>query len=73
MATERLGQQWHHTSLLAAVIANCHRNPRRRAFEPSDFHPMAVAKRKRNVTKAPITVLRDIFVDRRLPDLLREG
>lgn len=44
-----------------ALLANIHRAPGRRAFRPSDFDPFTAER------KAPITVLRDVFVDRKVP------
>lgn len=37
--------QWNQTSSLMALLANCHRDPKRRsqAFVPSDFNPFSQA------------------------------
>lgn len=40
MAEGRSRTQWAHTSLLCALIANAHRDPKKgRAFKPEDFEP----------------------------------
>lgn len=76
MADEREWQAWQHTAQLSAMIANAHRDPKQRAkpFLPGEFHPLLLAEKKRraNRQKAPITVLRDVFVEGRMPDLMGE-
>ena len=53
-----------------ALIANTQRNPKRqRAARPSDFDPFA---RKRDVMKVDVSVLRDVFIDGRVPRQTRE-
>ena len=61
MAEGKLRHDWQRTASTMALIANIHRSPGRRAFRPADFDPFAVTK------TAPLTVLRDVFVDRRVP------
>lgn len=41
MAHGRDWQQWWHTASIAATIANCHRDPKRRPrpFSAREFHP----------------------------------
>jgi len=40
MAEARLEDEWNHTSAVLALLANVHRDPKkRRAFRPEDFHP----------------------------------
>lgn len=73
MAEARSQVQWHHTAALLALIANCHRDPRRhRAYEPSDFMPAATSG---PWVKAPVitdlSILKAIFIDRRLPETNR--
>lgn len=43
MVEGRGANAWNHTAALMATIANCHRDPKRRAkpYQPSDFHPHA--------------------------------
>ena len=56
---------WARTSALMALVANCHRDPKRtRALRPSDFDPFA---RRGSPVKADITVLKDVFIDRKMP------
>ena len=68
MADEALAHAWNHTSAVCAMIANTVRDPKKRArpYTPGEFHPVELA-RKRSRPKVPITVLRDVFVDRKLP------
>ena len=41
---------WARTALLAAILANAHRDPRRtRAFEPKDFDPYARGDARRRL------------------------
>ena len=48
-----------------AIIANTQRNAKRqRAFKPSDFDPFV---RRRAVIKADVSVLRDVFIEGRMP------
>jgi len=41
MAEGRRRDQWDHTASLMALIATCHRDPKKRrsGFVPSEFHP----------------------------------
>ena len=64
MAEGRSRDAWNRTSLLCALIANAHRNPKKgSAFKPANFHPYA-AKQKEGlrITADNITVLKDVFV-----------
>ena len=56
-------QCWAHTSLICALIANCHRDPKKhRPFKPSDFDPYAKQYRRTTVAdKASLTFLREIL------------
>jgi len=65
MAEGRAKDEWARTSALMALLANCHRDPKRtRALKPSDFDPFA----KRS---APIPVdmasLKAVFLEGRFP------
>ena len=65
MAESHSRQQWAHTSALLAMLANVNRDPKKtRAFKPADFDPHRRAKRVA-IPKAPIIVLKNVFVDRR--------
>jgi hypothetical protein len=68
MAEGRQREDWNHTAALLAWIGN--NNPYRKkskTFHPRDFHPLAKRNRKSGPPpiKADITILKDIFVDRR--------
>lgn len=40
MAEARVRDEWRRTSVLLALTANCHRDPKRtKAFRPADFDP----------------------------------
>jgi ferric-dicitrate binding protein FerR (iron transport regulator) len=63
MAEAKNRQAWAHTSALLALIANCHRDPKKtRPFTPADFDPHRRGK-KSVTTKAGIAVLKQVFVD----------
>jgi hypothetical protein len=68
MAEGKQREAWNHTAALLALLANCHRDPRRsRAFAVTDFHPL--------VEPAPpappcdISILKTVFVDNRIPEI----
>ncbi|MBA2481227.1 MAG: hypothetical protein H0V44_11240 [Planctomycetes bacterium] len=67
MAEGRIGERWNHTAALLALIANCHRDPRRRAFTPADFHPRTLAPEPLPMTD--LSILKTVFVDRKLPEI----
>ena len=65
MAEARAKDEWARTSALMALLANCHRDPKKtRALRPSDFNPFA--KRP-----APIPIdmdsLKAVFLEGRFP------
>jgi hypothetical protein len=65
MAEARAKDEWARMSALLALLANCHRDPKRtRAFKPADFDPFA--KRP-----APIPIdmdgLKAVFLEGRFP------
>ncbi len=66
MAEAHAKDEWSRMSVLLAVLANCHRDPKKtRAFKPADFDPFA----KRPV---PATInmedLRAMFLEGRYGD-----
>jgi hypothetical protein len=65
MAEGRTRESWNHTSVVLALLANVHRDPRRRSdpFMPAEFHPYE-RPRAAEPMKADITLLRDVFVPR---------
>ena len=41
MAEARAAGEWAHTSAVLAMLANCHRDPKKsRVFTPTDFNPL---------------------------------
>ncbi len=63
MAEGRQQERWQHTAALLALIANCHRDPkRRRPYTPDDFIPKP---RDRQSGVADLTLLKAVFVDRK--------
>lgn len=66
MAWKKQSVAWDHTSALAAAIGRS----QGAKWNPSDFHPLKQAERA--AKKAPITVLRDIFVDRNMRKVVAE-
>ncbi len=66
MAEARSRERWSHTSAVLALLANCHRDPRKKPtpYQPADFNPYQ-RRRERPVRKASIQVLKQVFVDRR--------
>jgi len=71
MAEAREKSEWARASALLALIANAHRDPKKgRVFRPNDFDPFAQRSRE---GKADITVLRDVFIEGRVPADPQEG
>jgi len=66
MAEGRLAHDWARTSTVLALLANCHRDPKKtRAFRPDDFNPV---ERQRQARQAPqktrdLSILKTVFVD----------
>jgi hypothetical protein len=70
MADSASRERWQHTSALMALLANCHRDPKKtRPFRPKDFHPLErserAARRTRRKPVVGVSVLKQVFVDRR--------
>jgi hypothetical protein len=64
MAEGRLQSEWDHTSVILALLANVHRDPKkRRPYRPEDFHPY---RKKRSsgirITRESIALLKGVFV-----------
>jgi hypothetical protein len=73
MLEGRQRHDWSIASSCLSVIANLHRDPKRtRSFKPSDFDPFAHKARQRPIT-VPVSVLKDVFIDGKFPDLPREA
>jgi len=61
MAGARGQEHWQHTSVVLAMLANTHRDPKRtRAFKPSDFDPYSKKREKIRVTD--MSALKAAFV-----------
>lgn len=67
MATGRQKDQWGHTSHVLCILANVNRDPKRPAFKPADFNPTVP---RPAIPTAPITALRDVFIDKKRPDVV---
>ena len=63
MADARSRDEWSRMSSLMALLANCHRDPKKsRVLTPRDFDPFAAAEAKVTVG---VGVLKDVFVGKR--------
>lgn len=58
MAEGRSRAEWGHTSSVLALLANCHRDPKRRRkpFTPSDFNPYTQPRRRTTGRKSHVSV-----------------
>ena len=67
MAEARSRDRWARTSALMALIANCHRDPKKsRPFKPADFDPYLERKADRLVVdKENIGLLKQAFASAR--------
>jgi hypothetical protein len=66
MAEARSRDEWARASALMALIANCHRDPKKsRPFKPADFDPYAAKKTEAVVVdKENIGLLKQAFLDK---------
>jgi hypothetical protein len=72
MALARQRHDWNRTSSLMALIANTQRDPKKhRAFKPSDFNPFSAPSKA--MPKVGVGVLKTVFIDKRLPDVVGPG
>ncbi len=70
MAEQRQRDEWARVSSIMALIANTQRSAKhQRAFRPSDFDPFA---RHAGVMKADVSVLKEVFIEGRVPNHARE-
>lgn len=69
MAEGRLREEWRQTSHVLALLANCHRDPKRTsAFAAADFDPFAALDRAKTPRpQVGVEVLKAIFIDRQGP------
>ena len=69
MAEGKRRHDWDQTSNLLALLANCHRDPKKtRPFTWQNFHPMEAESATRpckgiKITSANISILKHVFVD----------
>ncbi len=68
MTEARTRERWNHTATLMALLANCHRDARTRAFTPADFHPL-VSTHQSPLPTTELSILKTVFVDRRMPEM----
>ncbi len=65
MAEGRNENLWLLASAVMSLLANCHRDPKKRAFTPDDFNPMVHRTERADVirvTPENIGDLREAFV-----------
>lgn len=68
MAEARQRAEWDRTAAWLALLANCHRDPKKsRGFQPADFHPLPPRRKPQSVPKVGIGILKEVFVDRQPP------
>jgi hypothetical protein len=68
MEDGRSRREWARTSAQLALLANVHRDPKRRAFKPADFDPYArrgEASSRIVDTKTAFGAMRAAFVGKR--------
>lgn len=64
MSEGKQRDQWHHTSQLLALTANCNRDPKKqnKPFTPNDFNPFYI-QTDTTQKKADISVLKMFVKD----------
>ena len=71
MAEQHQRDEWARVSSIMALIANTQRSAKhQRAFRPSDFDPFP---RQGGVMKADVSVLKEVFIEGRVPRPARES
>lgn len=70
MADGRRQDQWSHTAAAMSLLANVHRNPKKRSqpYTPAEFHPL-MNRKPLKVEGASIRVLKQVFVDQKPEDI----
>ena len=63
MAEARTKDEWARTSALMALLANCHRDPKKtRPYKPGDFDPYSARdKRSEAIAITDMAFLKDAF------------
>lgn len=67
MARGRQRDEWDRTSTVLAMLANLHRDPKKRRtpYRPADFHPMETQRRRGlRLGKSTMGVLKKIMCPR---------
>jgi hypothetical protein len=73
MARRKRQEAWDHTAAVLALLANCHRDTKRRPrpYSPADFHPLQDATPRRRSKRKPDPLLRQMLAElmtgRKLP------
>jgi hypothetical protein len=69
MAEGRQRDTWMQTASIVAMIANVNRDPKRsKEYSWKDFFPFDAPKvSKKDAPTVPISVLKSVFVDKRMP------
>lgn len=69
MAEGRCKEAWTRASVLLALLANAHRDPKRaQAFRPSDFNPYELRAKETPAPKTKnLSILKTVFVDNPKP------
>lgn len=62
MADGRRRDEWMRTARVCSTLANCFRDPDSRPYTDEEFNPFAEPRPKPKPIKAPITVLKSIFL-----------
>lgn len=67
LAEARAKDAWGRTSALMALIANCHRDPKKsRPLKPADFNPFRGAGKEEPIP-ADMAALKAVFTEGRWP------
>lgn len=67
-AKAKLDFDWSQTAAIMALIANCHRDPKRTAYRPEDFYRPQLHHKKRHKGGMPVDklyALRGLFTKAR--------
>ena len=66
MAESRSRDAWNRTASVMALLANLHRDPKKRgAYKPAEFHPQQTTQ-KTPVPMDGFKMMKTVFVDRNL-------
>ncbi|MEX2388190.1 MAG: hypothetical protein WD534_09940 [Phycisphaeraceae bacterium] len=71
MAEAKSRDQWNHTAAVLALIANCHRDPKKTGpFKAEQFHPLAEKPEpvKLKDKNEAFAILKHVFVDLKKKD-----